>query len=145
MTGMRSTFQCWLTLACSKGLLGLVHGATSAPVVVIGWNWVRQFARFNEVWVITRVNNLQSIEDSLAKEPLHKCLLHLFRSFEMVAMLEKGARGVHLYYYCLWQLEARVDRTRKARLRRFRSPRSSAARPSRFSSWLSTSVSDQCR
>ena len=30
----------------------------------VGWNWVKQFARFHEVWVITRANNKTTISDA---------------------------------------------------------------------------------
>ena len=32
----------------------------------VGWHWVREIARFNEVWVITRMNNRKAIETALA-------------------------------------------------------------------------------
>ena len=32
-----------------------------------GWNWVKQIARFHEVWVITRANNRLSIDQALSK------------------------------------------------------------------------------
>src|SRR5687768_6426183 len=35
-----------------------------------GWNWVRQAARFHDVWVITRAKNRRPIEDALREDPL---------------------------------------------------------------------------
>ena len=35
-----------------------------------GWNWLKQIARFNEIWVITRANNRESIESALENEPM---------------------------------------------------------------------------
>ena len=35
----------------------------------VGWNWVQQIAKFAEVWVVTRKNNMQLIEKELKKNP----------------------------------------------------------------------------
>jgi glycosyltransferase involved in cell wall biosynthesis len=71
----------------------------------IGWNWVRQIARFHEVWVITRGNNRAPIEKSLAKEPLPNVHWVYFDLPRWVRFWKKRQRGVHLYYY-LWQIGA---------------------------------------
>jgi glycosyltransferase involved in cell wall biosynthesis len=68
----------------------------------IGWNQVRQIARFHEVWVITRSNNGPAIEKSLAADPMsnvHWIYCDLPRWFRF---WKKGPRGARLYYY-LWQ------------------------------------------
>jgi len=70
----------------------------------IGWNWVRQIARFaDEVWVITRANNRPVIEAALAKEPLPNIHWVYFDLPKWARFWKKGQRGVHLYYY-LWQV-----------------------------------------
>jgi glycosyltransferase involved in cell wall biosynthesis len=69
----------------------------------IGWNWVRQIARFAEVWVITRSNNREAIEKALAEEPLPNVHWVYFDLPRWARFWKKGQRGVHLYYY-LWQL-----------------------------------------
>jgi glycosyltransferase involved in cell wall biosynthesis len=71
----------------------------------VGWNWVRQIARFHEVWVITRANNREPIERALAKEPLPNVHWVYFDLPRWARFWKRGARGVHLYYYC-WQLGA---------------------------------------
>ncbi len=71
----------------------------------VGWNWVRQIARFHEVWVMTRANNRGAIENSLERASLpnvHWIYLDLPR---WARFWKKGERGVRLYYY-LWQLRA---------------------------------------
>jgi glycosyltransferase involved in cell wall biosynthesis len=71
----------------------------------VGWNWVRQIARFHEVWVITRANNQEPVERGLASNPLpnvHWVYLDLPR---WAHFWKKGRRGIHLYYF-LWQLGA---------------------------------------
>lgn len=69
----------------------------------VGWNWVRQIARFNDVWVITRANNRQLIEAALLDgsiPPIH------FIYFDLPAWArwwKKRGYGVQAYY-CLWQV-----------------------------------------
>lgn len=78
----------------------------------VGWNWVRQIARFNEVWVVTRANNRQSIEAALAKDPIPKAHFVYFdlpawrcwspRARETI-WWKRRAYLIRPYYY-LWQL-----------------------------------------
>jgi glycosyltransferase involved in cell wall biosynthesis len=80
----------------------------------VGWNWVEQVARFNEVWVLTRHSNRPAIERGLRRRPapnVHWVYLDLPR---WSRFWKRGQRGVHLYYY-LWQVAAyararRLDR-----------------------------------
>jgi len=76
-------------------------GKGSEPAV--GWNWVRQIARFAEVWVITRANNRPAIEKALVQEPLPNVHWVYFDLPRWVRFWKKGQRGVHVYYY-LWQI-----------------------------------------
>lgn len=69
----------------------------------VGWNWVKQISRFNEVWVITRANNRQTIEQALAKEPMPHVHWYYFDLPRWARFWKKGQRGVLLYYY-LWQI-----------------------------------------
>jgi glycosyltransferase involved in cell wall biosynthesis len=71
----------------------------------VGWNWVRQIARFHEVWVITRANNRAPIEKSLAKEPLPNVHWVYFDLPRWARFWKRGERGLHAYYY-LWQMGA---------------------------------------
>jgi len=71
----------------------------------VGWNWVMQVAHFHEVWVITRANNRQSIEQASATQPgprVHWIYVDLPR---WARFWKRGQHGVHLYYY-LWQFGA---------------------------------------
>lgn len=71
----------------------------------VGWNWVKQIARFHEVWVITRANNRESIEKELSKNfnpNLHFVYVDLP---DWLKFWKRGNRGVHIYYY-LWQIAA---------------------------------------
>lgn len=73
----------------------------------VGWNWVKQIARFNEVWVITRANNRQNIEQYIAKYPMEGVHFCYFDYPYWVRFWKKGERGIHFYYY-LWMIGAYV-------------------------------------
>jgi len=71
----------------------------------VGWNWSKQLARFADVWVITRANNKQIIEDQIKRSPIGN-LHFVFVDLPFWASFwKRGRRGVHFYYY-LWQLAA---------------------------------------
>jgi len=75
-------------------------GKGSEPEV--GWQWVHQIARFHETWVITRANNREAIEKTMAKSPINN--LH-FIYYDLPAWArswKRGNCGVHLYHQ-LWQ------------------------------------------
>jgi glycosyltransferase involved in cell wall biosynthesis len=69
----------------------------------VGWNRVRQIARFHDVWVITRSKNRAVIEEALAKEPMPNVSWVYFDFPLWARFWKKGRRGIHLYYY-LWQI-----------------------------------------
>jgi len=69
----------------------------------VGWNWVKQIARFNEVWVITRVNNKTVIEKAIEKEKLSNLNFLYYDLPKYLSFWKKGNRGIHIYYY-LWQI-----------------------------------------
>ena len=76
-------------------------GKGSEPEV--GWQWVRQIARFHETWVITRVNNRLLIEECLKSDP-NPNLHFVYVDLPVWARFwKKGSRGVHLYYQ-IWQI-----------------------------------------
>lgn len=70
----------------------------------VGWNWVRQIARFaDQVWVITRANNRDVIEKVLEEEPVPNVHRVYFDLPRWARFWKRGQRGLHLYYY-LWQV-----------------------------------------
>ena len=71
----------------------------------VGWHWVEQIALDNEVWVITRKNNRESLEAELRARPnpyLHFEYVDLPRA---LSFWKRGQRGIRTYYY-LWQFAA---------------------------------------
>lgn len=71
----------------------------------IGWNIVRQLARWHKLWVITRANNRPQIEQALEKNPVPNLSFVYFDLPQWARWWKKGTRGLQLYYY-LWQIGA---------------------------------------
>jgi len=81
----------------------------------VGWNWMTQIAKFAEVWVITRANNKEVIEEELNKNPLSDLHFVYVELPRWMRFWKKGQRGIHLYYY-LWliwtyQIAKRLNKT----------------------------------
>ena len=71
----------------------------------VGWNNVKQAARFHEVWVMTRSNNRALIEEALAAEPMPNVRWIYLDLPRWARFWKKGQRGVRSYY-SLWQILA---------------------------------------
>lgn len=69
----------------------------------VGWQWVRQIARFHEVWVITRANNRANIEAALTEDAMSGVHWVYYDLPRWARFWKKGGRGVQIYYY-LWQI-----------------------------------------
>lgn len=76
-------------------------GKGSEPYV--GWTWVHAIAQVaDEVHVITRANNRESIEHALSDHQLGNVRFHYFDLPQWTRFWKRGQRGVQIYYY-LWQ------------------------------------------
>ena len=71
----------------------------------VGWNWARQLAQNQEVWVITRANNRGPIEKELEQNPLPNAHFVYYDLPGWLRFWKRGSQGIRLYYY-LWQLGA---------------------------------------
>jgi glycosyltransferase involved in cell wall biosynthesis len=71
----------------------------------VGWNWIRQLAKSDEVWVLTRSNNRGPIERVLAAEPINGAQFVYYDLPRWLRFWKKRQRGIRLYYY-LWQIGA---------------------------------------
>jgi len=69
----------------------------------VGWNWVKQIARFHEVWAITGASNRESIEQAVMRMPLLNVHWVYFELPLWARLWKKGQREAHLHYY-LWQI-----------------------------------------
>ncbi|MFY9530375.1 MAG: glycosyltransferase [Candidatus Acidiferrales bacterium] len=70
-----------------------------------GWNWVCQISRFEECWVITRLNNRDAIDRALAGSPMPRVHFVYYDLPQWARFWKKGQRGTRAYYY-LWQIGA---------------------------------------
>ena len=71
----------------------------------LGWNLLRQIARYHQVWAITNEEDRDSIEAALQEEPipnLQFCYVGLPAWLHPVLRFQ----GSHQLYYHLWQLKA---------------------------------------
>lgn len=69
----------------------------------VGWNWVKQIARFHDVWVMTRENNRDIINAELKLQPIDNLHFIYFDLPRWARFFKKGRKGYQLYYY-LWQV-----------------------------------------
>jgi glycosyltransferase involved in cell wall biosynthesis len=88
----------------------------------VGWNWAMALAkRGHDVWVVTRSNNRQSIENGLSNQEDSVRARLNFIYYDLPAWArwwKKGNRGVHLYYL-LWQWGAYLEARRSHAQNRF--------------------------
>ncbi len=82
---------------------GCEPGQGSEPGV--GWNCVRQIARFHSVWVLTQEDGHRGIESALALEALPAVRFVYIDLPSWAQFWKKGRWGAQLYYY-VWQLAA---------------------------------------
>ena len=72
----------------------------------IGWQWAMNLAALgHRVWVITRANNREAIEQAMERTPVKNVAFLYYDLPAWARSWKRGGRGVHLYYL-LWQLGA---------------------------------------
>ena len=70
----------------------------------VGWNWAQHLSNYFEVYVITRSNNNQVINDYLIKHP-NEHLHFIYHDCSGIARkIKKLPNGIYLYYK-QWQKE----------------------------------------
>lgn len=71
----------------------------------VGWNWAIEIAkRGHEVWVLTRANNKNVIEEYWANNPKPNNLHFLYYDLpKSLSFWKRNGHGIHLYYF-LWQI-----------------------------------------
>ena len=72
---------------------------------VLGWNLVKQIARFHEVWALTYAENRPGIEQAMREEPVANAHFHYV---DLPGWLRPLLRfqGTHQFYAYLWQIRA---------------------------------------
>lgn len=98
---------CWSVKAEMKKIKVLVSAYACEPdrgsEPGVGWNWARQISRFAETWVITRVNNKETIKRELLANPNSNLHFIYYDVQKWLSFWKKRTRGLYLYYL-LWQI-----------------------------------------
>ncbi|HEY6872886.1 MAG TPA: glycosyltransferase [Geobacteraceae bacterium] len=68
----------------------------------VGWHWVLEMAKTEELWVITRSNNRQGIESGLPPEFAGRAHFIYYDLPERLRWFKRKEKGLYLYY-ALWQ------------------------------------------
>ena len=92
---LASAFTC-----CPPGMPGFRGGED-----VLGWNLVKQIARFHEVWVLTHNRDRAGLEAALIEEPDPALHFHYVGLPTFLRPLLNYQGGHQIYYY-LWQIKA---------------------------------------
>ena len=71
----------------------------------IGWNFIKEVAKYHQVWLITRANNYASLEAELQTNPIPGLHIIYCDLPQWVQLLNKGQKIVQLHYY-IWQIVA---------------------------------------
>ena len=71
----------------------------------VGWNMCQAISRENDVWVITRKNNREQIEQALVQTPNPRLRFRYADLPHWARFWKRGGRGIRAYYY-LWQFAA---------------------------------------
>jgi len=71
----------------------------------VGWNLAVHLAKYVELWVLTRTNNRDSIENELSRQPVPNLHFAYYDLPNLTRVWKRGQRGIQLYYY-LWQFGA---------------------------------------
>lgn len=68
----------------------------------VGWQWVLALARRNRVYVITRSNNQQVIEDNMPIKVAENIFFYYYDTPAFLKKLKKKDKGLYFYNFC-WQ------------------------------------------
>ena len=111
MKGLRvlvSAFAC-----CPPGKPGFGGGED-----ILGWNLIKQIARFHQVWVLAHPGNRAGIDEAAAEDPIPNIQ---FCYVDLPSQLGRLLRfqGGHQFYYWVWQLWAYFTARRLHKQHRF--------------------------
>lgn len=69
----------------------------------VGWNWVLQMGRYNELHIITRSNDRDKIETNITEELFENLHFHYYDTCSLLKKVKKREKGLYLYYW-FWQI-----------------------------------------
>lgn len=71
----------------------------------VGWNWLQQWARAHDVWVVTRANNRARLEEALRRNPEPRVHFVYIDLPKPLRFWKNCPGGLQIYYY-FWQFFA---------------------------------------
>lgn len=69
----------------------------------VGWNWIMQMAKKNQLHVITRSNNEEVIKANIPNEIRPNITFYYYDTHQLIKNLKNKSKGLYFYYFC-WQL-----------------------------------------
>ena len=69
----------------------------------VGWNWILQISRYNELYVIARGNDKEKIEENIPEEYKSRLHFYYYDTHPILMKLKKKEKRLYLYYW-LWQI-----------------------------------------
>lgn len=69
----------------------------------VGWNWILQMAKHNELFVIARKNDKEKIEKNFPEEYYETLHFYYYDTCPLLMKIKKKEKGLYLYYW-LWQI-----------------------------------------
>lgn len=105
-------------LACAYACLFESGSPVSGGEAVLGWNLVRQLARFHDIWVLTVTSNRSGIEAELKRLPVPNLTFHYVDLPRWLRPLLRFPGGLQLYAY-FWQIRAYFAARKLHRLVKF--------------------------
>lgn len=69
----------------------------------VGWNWVLQMAKDNELYVITRKNDKEKIEENIPEVLSSNLHFIYYDTGDLLKKVKNKEKGLYLYYW-LWQI-----------------------------------------
>lgn len=69
----------------------------------VGWNWILQMAKDNELYVITRKNDKEKIEDNIPDSLSSNLHFIYYDTCDLLKKVKNKEKGLYLYYW-FWQI-----------------------------------------
>ena len=69
----------------------------------VGWNWVIQMAKKNELYVITRLNDKEKIEANVPEDIKENLHFYYYDTCKMLQKVKKKEKRLYIYYL-FWQI-----------------------------------------
>lgn len=69
----------------------------------VGWNWVVQMAKKNELYVITRLNDKEKIEKNIPEEIKSNLHFYYYDTCKLLQKIKKKEKRLYIYYF-FWQI-----------------------------------------